>query len=165
MYGLKDGELEMEQLKTRIYKAGKVIAQMDASEKQELYHIYHESGNTYVREIIHVLDQDHPFIYETIDEGTLVETPIYTRIGRRGEELTLYPNPTNGELNLHLNVMPNEPSELLIVDVYGRVLRSLTIPAQQNTLRLNLIDLNSGMYYLKLKNARGEFQSSFQVFK
>lgn len=162
--GLYEGDVELEQLKVQVFSTGRTITEMNSAEKQELYQLYGRSNNTHVRGVIHVLDKDHPFIYEFVDIEALTNIQ-YTEIGLKGEELTLYPNPTSGALNLHLKVMPNESSEVMIVDMYGRMLKRQTIPALQNKLSLDLSELRSGMYYLRLKNDRGEFQSTFQVLK
>ncbi|HLV13929.1 MAG TPA: LamG-like jellyroll fold domain-containing protein [Xanthomarina sp.] len=66
--------------------------------------------------------------------------------------LRVYPNPTNGILNLSSNL----DTEVLVTvyDLNGRVL--LDTSCNQNSNSINISHLNSGVYILKLKTELGE---------
>jgi hypothetical protein len=68
---------------------------------------------------------------------------LYTK-----ENLEVYPNPSNGQIQVKLpESMDSKNAPIYIKDVMGRTVRSLT-SEHQTELSLNLTDLQKGMYLL-----------------
>jgi hypothetical protein len=70
--------------------------------------------------------------------------------------LRVYPNPSNGQLNVELNNTADK--NVQIVDVTGRVV--LSAQSTEATLKFNLSTLANGVYYVKVKS-----QDDIQVIK
>jgi hypothetical protein len=62
-----------------------------------------------------------------------------------------FPNPTEGLLTVALEGISNKPLQLEIYDLNGRKYRQ--IATRETTIPLNLQDLASGVYFLKVKHA------------
>ncbi|MEM8585418.1 MAG: T9SS type A sorting domain-containing protein, partial [Bacteroidota bacterium] len=59
-------------------------------------------------------------------------------------QITLFPNPAASTLNIRSEEV--RPDQLMVFDNLGRLLREF----EANTLTLNIDDLKSGIYYLKI---------------
>jgi hypothetical protein len=70
------------------------------------------------------------------------------------QALQVFPNPTRDVLNGTFQTPFGEDAEVVLSDLSGRILRSITITSQQFTLPVN--DLPAGMYTLKAKHSTGE---------
>ncbi len=69
----------------------------------------------------------------------------------------IFPNPAADVCRIEFSEFSNDPVQLSVLDASGKLVKAFTI-AQQNTV-LDLQELNSGMYYLRIeKNAMTYFQ-------
>lgn len=78
----------------------------------------------------------------------------------------LYPNPANEQLNIVSLHDQNEPLQLRIVDLNGRLLMKKTIMAQariRQITTLNISSLKSGVYLMQISNDESRFQDIFVV--
>lgn len=66
---------------------------------------------------------------------------------------TLYPNPTNGLLNIHLEEFVE--GSLQIINVTGQVIHQETL--QSNNHQLDIRNLNAGIYFVRLIDENGAF--------
>jgi hypothetical protein len=74
---------------------------------------------------------------------------------RQYEQLSAYPNPTNGMVNIELRNLMNNPSEITILDALGRLIYQNTLDKNSQFLNTLSIDLNSypkGLYFVTLKS-------------
>lgn len=126
-----------------------------------------ESGNTFTANIlgqnpgdeikyyIHAADEsgrgeNHPYMGGTnphlfvVDDGTSVVE--YSK-----RKLSLFPNPTKGNLSIALHYLNEKNAVLEISDINGRVLRSLSIEntGDYHLLRLDVSDLDKGTYFVR----------------
>ena len=67
--------------------------------------------------------------------------------------LNIYPNPANDILNIELKNISGE-TKLAIYDMTGKKVLNSSINTEQN--RVSITELNSGLYILKLINAKGD---------
>ena len=77
------------------------------------------------------------------------------------EDLAIYPNPTFGELNVHLNGKNNFRS-IEIVDIAGRVIEFEEY--KTNHVLLDVSTYQDGMYFLRATTDKGFITKRFQVF-
>lgn len=72
-----------------------------------------------------------------------------------GESFTIYPNPFNDDLNIDMNAANTGEVSIEIFDLVGKRVftQKMNINAGQNTENLNLPDLSSGTYFLKMTKA------------
>jgi hypothetical protein len=79
------------------------------------------------------------------------------------EVISLYPNPTKGNIGIAFNSISNDKYVLQIIDITGKIVSKQYIDAQQgrNNLQMNTSFLNSGNYVVKiLGNNNEEFAST-----
>lgn len=71
----------------------------------------------------------------------------------------LYPNPTNGVLNLELNSQSDMQVEIAIQDVMGRISSrsSKSLSIGENYFSMDLNDLSSGIYFIRIESNDGLF--------
>lgn len=76
-------------------------------------------------------------------------------IPREEMQVQLFPNPTNGELNINLNFTKNRTIRLDLVNMQGKVIKLLTeqtFVRGEHSLHYNLADLPTGVYMLRIKS-------------
>jgi len=89
---------------------------------------------------------------------------IVLGIAEQGEidGLSLYPNPTEGELNLEFSVNAAQPVQVQIQDVYGKIAQNTIVNAAvgSNLVMMDTAKLASGVYFISVKV--GESQKVLQ---
>lgn len=68
------------------------------------------------------------------------------------ENITVYPNPSNGSVNIHLNSLSEDQVELTVFDVLGKIVYSTSLNSMTNILDLGF--LQSGIYAAVFKNGK-----------
>jgi hypothetical protein len=63
-------------------------------------------------------------------------------------ELTVYPNPSNGMVNVSFDI--NSYQKVELVDLTGKILMTKTIGKQASTISFDLSDLSAGVYNIRL---------------
>lgn len=127
----------------------------------------HESGNTFTANIpgqypgdeisyyIHAADEserseNHPYMGAADPHEFVVFDP--TDISTENKAVvSLFPNPTKGNLSIALHYLNEKTASIEIFDVNGRVLRSLSIEntGDYQLLRLDVSDLAKGTYLVR----------------
>lgn len=81
--------------------------------------------------------------------------------------LNLYPNPTTDILNIQLSAPINEPLQVQVVDINGKICLQQTLNAQ--TAQISTNSLPAGVYVLQLSgrdnNSFGTITQRFVVIK
>ena len=89
-------------------------------------------------------------------------------LGENGEivnNLVLYPNPANDELNVSFSTNSQENAIVEILDLTGKVNQSQTVQANEgsNLIMMDTSKLASGMYFMKLNVGSGQQTVQFTV--
>jgi hypothetical protein len=71
------------------------------------------------------------------------------------EILNVYPNPNDGDFTVQFNSEFQQPYELQILDVTGRIVSKQIISENVNQQFIQLNSIDAGIYFLKLKNKIG----------
>ncbi len=112
-----------------------------------------------------VIGDDIPFmpLYHFFDEGkdiimlwltfadttTLPPLSIHQISGE--DNLLIYPNPSNNELNIKINTIENDSKRIMIYNVLGRlVFESEKLNLFNNQVRVNTTSIKAGLYYVRL---------------
>ena len=67
------------------------------------------------------------------------------------EEVKVYPNPTNGPLQLYISGMDNQVT-IVVTSINGsKIMSSVQSVPMNRVIELNLSDLNPGMYIVSVK--------------
>ena len=75
----------------------------------------------------------------------------------QASSLNLYPNPVQDKLYIEAEA---EIEEIVVYDVYGR--RQVTeTPSHQGNLSIDVSNLNSGVYFVKIKTEEGNIVKRF----
>ena len=118
--------------------------------------------------IFEVDDEEEVSVYvTTVDQAGQESVPSETLTFRPGTEnvaengqtgLCLYPNPTQSVLNLSADMQGR--TEVKILDLSGRTVKHYVVNGL-NALRLNVSDLQSGVYFISVSNEGSTFVSKF----
>lgn len=68
--------------------------------------------------------------------------------------LNLYPNPSSGLVNIEFNNVKDN-STVSVIGIDGKVVANQNVAANTNSLYLNLNELQSGIYFVRLQNNKG----------
>ena len=118
--------------------------------------------------IFEVDDEEEVSVYvTTVDQAGQESVPSETLTFRPGTEnvaengqtgLSLYPNPTHNVINLSADLQGR--TEVKILDLSGRTVKHYVVNGL-NTLRLNVSDMQSGVYFISVSNEGSTFVSKF----
>jgi len=89
---------------------------------------------------------------------TAVEENIET-----GVKITVYPNPASDIVNIRFDVALDQEVKLLMISSQGKPVKSIIIEATTIEKEINLQDLPSGIYYLRL--IKGNLSNVYKVVK
>jgi hypothetical protein len=69
-----------------------------------------------------------------------------------GKLISIYPNPSAGNINIDLNTMHKSNGTITVMDMQGRVVlsRNVNINSGQNHFDLNISEMNPGIYFIKV---------------
>lgn len=120
--------------------------------------------------IFEVDDEEEVSIYvTTVDQAGQESVPSEILTFRPGSEnvneygqasLSLYPNPTHNVLNLNADLQGR--TEVMILDMNGRTVKHYVVNGF-NEMRLNVSDLQSGVYFIRVSNETTTALSKFIV--
>jgi hypothetical protein len=71
------------------------------------------------------------------------------------QNLTAYPNPTTGKVNIELRDLEKNNSEVKIMDAFGKLIYQTTVSENNqflNTLSVDLSEYKTGMYFITVKS-------------
>ena len=76
--------------------------------------------------------------------------------------ISLYPNPTNDVVNVECSMNDVQVKALEVFDVYGKLIRTVeTVCTPSLQTRINVSDLSSGMYFVRITTDEGTVTKSF----
>ena len=120
--------------------------------------------------IFEVDDEEEVSIYvTTVDQAGQESVPSETLTFRPGSEnvaenglakLSLYPNPTHNVLNLNADLQGR--TEVMVLDMNGRTVKHYVVNGL-NEMRLNVSDLQSGVYFIRVSNETTNAVGKFVV--
>jgi hypothetical protein len=120
--------------------------------------------------IFEVDDEEEVSIYvTTVDQAGQESVPSEILTFRPGSEnvneygqasLSLYPNPTHNVLNLNADLQGR--TEVMVLDMNGRTVKHYVVNGL-NEMRLNVSDLQSGVYFIRVSNETTNAVSKFVV--
>jgi predicted esterase len=125
--------------------------------------LYDGTNAAFTAEFIQFLAQATVFCKQVIcgETITLGNAEIEAQQNEVLKNLSIYPNPTQQELNVDLTKLPTESLAVGISlhDVTGRVLRHFTLEKGTKTLTIPRENLTSGLYWLRFDFEQGALPS------
>lgn len=80
-------------------------------------------------------------------------------------KILVYPNPATSVINVQLDNPFSSALIISLIDEAGKQVSSNRLPAQSSLLRLNIGALSSGVYILRITDAKGSAQNNYKIIK
>lgn len=104
-----------------------------------------------------MVDTDQTFAYSAIRSVTFSDQAAWK----------VYPNPSNGIFNVDFQADKNNPVNVTVIDISGRVLEKRTVPSsgslQTQQVNISAAAVKSGMYFLEITS--GPQKQIFKILK
>ena len=78
---------------------------------------------------------------------------IETKGGK--QDLTIYPNPAKSNINIQVSTTRTYNRTVEVVDMIGKKVTSVTLPANQNTIKINTQNIFNGVYFVSVNDGNG----------
>jgi hypothetical protein len=90
-----------------------------------------------------------------VNNGSVVITDVTPSTT---SNFNVYPNPTNGPTTIAVNVAKESTLNINVLDANGRKVKTIVsnVQAGENNVRIDLTDLNNGVYVLQMQVVNGE---------
>jgi len=135
---------------------GKVDAAGSSLQLLDYEHIHRSPaiGDNYYR--LKMIDLDDSYEYS--------DTEV-VRFTHSDKQLTIYPNPTNGEFTVALGVETRHPVQLAVVDVTGRMIydKQTILNSTENAV-IDLSHIAKGTYLITVKTDKEQFAERLIVY-
>ncbi|HUM50866.1 MAG TPA: T9SS type A sorting domain-containing protein, partial [Chitinophagales bacterium] len=104
-----------------------------------------------------IIDFDNAFEYSSV---------IYQPRNTNNTEFIVYPNPTNGNLNIQFSADQNKNSELVVKNLLGQTVKTIQINvvSQNNLISVDCNDLPNGTYFINILELK-EFNHVIKFLK
>lgn len=112
--------------------------------------------------------------FKGIDTTMFSETRSFTVIEPQGvdeiineNDIAVYPNPSNGYLNISLQADDQTRLQIYVMDLVGQVLveKELAFTKGQSVHKLDLNNLPNGIYLIRFRNGEQQFSKKINLFK
>lgn len=105
------------------------------------------------------------FVQHTLSKTITPITEGVSNIGSTENTVLVYPNPTNGALNVAWNANASEVGTLILSDISGRELlnKSINIRQGSGSEQVDLSGFNTGIYFLSLRSGQINYNTKIQV--
>ena len=102
-----------------------------------------------------IFEEDNGYIL-SLDSHRVDSFDIYLLERAMLLDFVVYPNPSDGNMQLNIVAAAAGYFELIITDGFGTILYQETIKIQtgENNIQLNLSSFEKGIYYLRLENGK-----------
>lgn len=82
--------------------------------------------------------------------------PVQESIGKKVMDLYFVPNPSSGETTIYFSLGEEKQGELLVTDVYGKIVDRIKVNAESTKVEVNYSEYANGIYLISLTNSKGE---------
>ena len=102
---------------------------------------------------------DHPGVIALESFVNFATSSCFTSsISEVDESYLIYPNPTNGSVNIDLSALSQNPVELMVTNITGVEIHRELINNNQR-IQFDLSGYSEGMYFINILNRKGEMIS------
>ena len=99
--------------------------------------------------------------------NTININPCVTGINEtnNANNISIYPNPTNGFLNIKVNGLANEKCKIILTNTLGQILNEKEFETKNNSneTQIDMKNLSSGIYFLSITS--NKIEQTFKVQK
>lgn len=98
--------------------------------------------------------------------GNLKIAPISTESQALSEEILIYPNPTNGEINIFTNgTLLNQIAIFTVYNSVGLIVKDVELIFDKEPMTIKLTDLNNGVFFYKRETAKNKSSGKIVIIK
>ncbi len=81
------------------------------------------------------------------------------------KSLSIYPVPANNYLNVEVNIVDAQATQIRVIDAYGKLISVQNHNTESISTKIDVSELPSGIYYLEFGNEKGRSLEKFVVIK
>lgn len=81
---------------------------------------------------------------------------IQETISKQAMDVKCVPNPNSGEATIFFNLGEGTEGELVIMDIYGKIVDRMKVNSTSNKVEVNYKQFSNGIYIMSLTNTKGE---------
>ena len=100
-----------------------------------------------------------------LDDLNLSSTTSLVQDINDSEVINVYPQPAIDNLNIDIKLSNNDVNRLDIYDIQGKVLLSTVVNQNSNSINLDVSELNSGIYFVKVQSKNNLYTKKVQIIK
>ncbi len=100
-----------------------------------------------------------------LDDFNLSSTPLLIQDINDSEIINVYPQPAIDNLNIDIKLSNNDVNRLDLYDIQGKVLLSTVVNQDSNNASLDVSELNSGIYFVKVQSKNNLHTKKVQIIK
>lgn len=103
---------------------------------------------------VHLNDRGHKILFERVRDKNIPEAILTATntVFENKENLLVYPNPATDLLHVHFENGLNTQSQIQIIDITGRLMKSIFVEKQTSNIDIMIEELPAGAYQLILNN-------------
>ena len=94
------------------------------------------------------------------DTTRIIDTPTQINQAGQSQSIKIFPNPAYDYLNLDFSNI-NESGELNIIDMFGKIIKTVQIDANTNNFRISIANLENGAYIISYQSRKMLFLQQF----
>jgi len=110
----------------------------------------------------------HLYTYANKSIYRIADVAVPTSISEENivkNEIKLYPNPSNYQITLEVNLENRSDVELSITDISGRLVHYVVLSAETDTYKINTSGLRPGLYIVNLNAATYNYKQKLVITK
>lgn len=110
----------------------------------------------------------HLYTYANNSIYRLADVAIPTSISEQDiaeKEIKVYPNPSNGQINLKFNLENPSNVELSITDINGRLVHHIDFSEETNYYQVNISSLRPGLYMVNINTGKFNYKEKLVITK
>lgn len=82
--------------------------------------------------------------------------PVQESIDKKVMDVYSVPNPNNGQASIYFSLGEAMQGELIIMDIYGKVVDRISLNSETNKIDVNYSEFANGIYMMSVRNSNGE---------
>ena len=100
-----------------------------------------------------------------LDDFNLSLAPLYVHEINDSEVISVYPQPAKDNLNIDIKLSNHDENRLDLYDIQGKVLLSTVVNQNSDNVSLDVSELNSGIYFVKVQSKNNLHTKKVQIIK
>lgn len=153
----------------KIYVNNKVVVDFTINQAKKSTTSSLVSNNSNKEQVYAVLPKTTPIVEENNKNDDLIQTTLSINTDKidyeRGQQMFVYPNPANSTLNFNYNLINDGQIDMSLLNISGQIIKQHKRIANKgdNSLIINVEDIQNGFYVLKLQTSDGFKTQKVQI--